>query len=315
MLLSNANVVSSPAARAGFFNMENALYMTFQPHPRLTLVYSRDAFNDGVLAQDEFGMISGFPLNGYLKAGRFRNPVRTSDGRPHRGDASGIPEPGRRPELPSVRRTLPRHGRRGRWRSRQLVRQGLVHQRRIERASAPSRSRRPSAVKLGYSKPWYQGGVSFYDDFEKNATQPFRRADRWGYYGLTHWRRLEVIGEIAAGTNHYALRDARGANANLMAGFGEVDYTLNRACNFRLRFDRLELNRDDRLVTRPNGSRVSVHDLNTWNRYAVEGELLPVPFGELRWTYRVIAPATNRSATGAVLRHERQGYLQFHFSY
>ena len=37
-------------------------------------MYRRDAFNDAVLAQDAFGMISGFPLDGYVKAGRFRSP-------------------------------------------------------------------------------------------------------------------------------------------------------------------------------------------------------------------------------------------------
>jgi hypothetical protein len=67
--------------RVGFFNMENAIYLTIQPHPKLTLVYSRDGFEAGSITQDAFGMIGGGPWNSYLKAGRFRTPfgLRTDD--------------------------------------------------------------------------------------------------------------------------------------------------------------------------------------------------------------------------------------------
>ena len=320
MLLSNANVVSAPAARAAFFSMENALYVTFQPHARLTIVYSRDAFNESVLAQDAFGMISGFPLNSYVKAGRFRSPfgLRMDD---HTvatrvgflnllGSPSFLPYDARFPDM-----GVEVGADHGSWFGRASLTNGAAN------VFGAQPFAQTTAAKLGYTTSHYQGGFSFYDDYEKNASVPFRRADRWSYYGLGHWRRLQFIGEVGGGTDRHAPRDPRGPHTNLMAAFGELDWTLNRACNFRLRYDRLETNRDGKMLVRPDGSTVSVHDLNSFNRYAIEGELLPVPFGELRWTCRVIAPVADRDQGnaqhpgGTELRHERQAYLQFHFSY
>src|SRR5207247_11214922 len=46
MLLANTSSKSDSLDRFGFFNMENAIHITFKPHERLTLVYSRDAFSE-----------------------------------------------------------------------------------------------------------------------------------------------------------------------------------------------------------------------------------------------------------------------------
>jgi hypothetical protein len=69
MALANSSTHEDSLDRAGFYNMENAFYLTFQPHAMLTLVYARDGFNEGSSTKDAFGMISGLPVNGYLKAG------------------------------------------------------------------------------------------------------------------------------------------------------------------------------------------------------------------------------------------------------
>src|SRR5258705_13926590 len=79
MLLTNSTVKSDSLDRIGFFNMESALHIVFQPHPRLTLVYTNDAFSatqSFTLARpgEAFGLIGGFPFDGYLRAGRFRVP-------------------------------------------------------------------------------------------------------------------------------------------------------------------------------------------------------------------------------------------------
>ena len=81
MLLADDTGQYENLDRVGFFNMENAIYLTIQPHPKLTLVYSRDGFEAGSITQDAFGMIGGGPWNSYLKAGRFRTPfgLRTDD--------------------------------------------------------------------------------------------------------------------------------------------------------------------------------------------------------------------------------------------
>jgi hypothetical protein len=315
MLLSNARAVQNPAERAGYFSMENALHVTFQPHPRLTLVYTRDAFNDAVLAQDAFGMISGFPLDGYVKAGRFRTPfglrmddhtVATRQGFLNLSSGPGfLPYDPRFPDM-----GIEVGGDRGIWFGRASFTNGASN------VFGSQPFAQTSTAKFGYNLPVWQGGFSFYDDYERSGAFPFRRATRWGYYGLTHWRELQFIGEVGAGTDRYANNDPfHDAAANVLAGFGELDWTPNRACNLRVRYDLLQMNRDGTPLQRPDGSEVSVRDLNTWNRYAVEGEFLPVPFAELRWVFRVIVPRADRDLDGLELKRERQGYLQFHFSY
>ena len=314
MLLSNAGEVGNPAERAGFFNMENALYVVFQPHPRLTLVYSRDAFNDQTLAQDEFGMISGFPLDGYLKAGRFRTPfglrmddhtVATREGFLNlEGGPSFLPYDPRFPDM-----GVELGGDRGPWFGRVAFTNGASN------VLGAQPFAQTETAKLGWNGSHYQGAFSFYDDYEKTGTFPFRRATRWGYYALTHWRQLQLVGEVGAGTDLQDFGTAKGSHTNVAAAFLEADWTPNRALNFRVRGDRLELDRDGTQVARPDGSLVSLSDLNTWDRWAIEGEVLPVPFAELRWAFREIVPASSRDASGLPQRNERQGFLQFHFSY
>lgn len=319
MLFSNARATQNPAERAGFFNMENALYITFQPHPRLTLVYSRDAFNDGVLAQDAFGMISGFPLDGYVKAGRFRTPfglrmddhtVATREGFLNQsGGPAFLPYDPRFPDM-----GVEIGGDKGNFFGRASFTNG------VSQVFGSQPFAQTATAKLGYNMHAWQGGLSIYDDYEKSGPYPFRRATRWGYYGLTHWRKLQFIGEVGAGTDRYAKNDLfhPGTHAaNLLAGFGEADWTPSKWCNLRVRWDRLELNRDATELTRTDGSntQVSVSDLNAWNRYALEGEFLPVPFAELRWGLRTIVPVADRDIDGLEVKSERQGFLQFHFSY
>ncbi len=314
MLLSNAHQTVNPAERAGFFNMENALYVTFQPHPQLTLVYSRDAFNDAVLAQDAFGVISGLPLDGYVKAGRFRTPfglrmddhtVATRVGYLNlTGGPSFLPYDSRFPDM-----GLEVGGDRSGWFGRAAFTNG---------ASQPFGSQpfaQTGTAKFGWNGHGVQVAGSFYDDYEKTGAFPFRRASRWGTYALAHAGPLQFIGEIGAGTDRYARHDSRGHAVNLAAAFGEVDWTPNRSVNVRLRADRLQLDRDETLVERPDGSRASRRALSTFDRYAIESEFLPVPFGEIRCVYRVIAPVAGTDAFGGEQKHERQGYVQFHFSY
>jgi hypothetical protein len=314
MLLSNARATRNEAERAGFFNMENALYVTFQPHPRLALVYSRDAFNDAELAQDAFGLISGLPFDGYLKAGRFRTPfglrmddhtVATREGFLNlAGGPAFLPYDPRFPDM-----GVELGGDRGPWFGRAAFTNG---QSNVLGAQPFAQT---ASAKLGLNTSRGQVAASIMDDYEKTGAYPFRRATRWGGYALTHWRALQLLGELDAGTDFEDFGAPRHAHTNLLAAFAEADWTPNRVLNFRVRADRLELNRDRTALARPDGSQVSVADLNTWDRWAIEGEYLPVPFAELRWAFRVIAPATGRDLGGASQLHERQGYLQFHFSY
>ena len=55
--------------------------------------------------------------------------------------------------------------------------------------------------------------------------------------------------------------------------------------------------------------------LNSYNRVALEGEWVPMPFSELRWVLRWIDPVAGFDAGGAEIPNEEQAYLQLHLSY
>ncbi len=307
VLLANTKTKSDSLERAAFYNMENALYVTFQPHSRLTLLYDRDAFDGSVLAQDAFGLISGFPWDAYIKAGRFRTPfglraddhtLATRNGfldfeSPPTGQVRFLPYDPRFPDM-----GVEVGAAKGPWFGRAAYTNGAAD------VFGSQPFAQSVTAKLGFNHPYYQGGVSFYDDYEKNGVGPFRRATRWGYYTLTHWRQIALIGEIAAGTDRDRIGES-GKN-NLLAGYIEADWMLSHVWNFRLRYDRLQTNRS---------SFTLVRDANTWDRYAVEGEILPVPFAEVRWVARVIVPKAEADLNGVPVKNEKQAYVQMHFSY
>lgn len=300
MLLENQHTDVDRPERLGFFNMENAIHFAFQPHSRLSLVYTLDAFGDGpaafVVNKEAFGMIGGLPGDGYLKAGRFRTPfgLRMDDHtvatRAGFGDlgTGGIflPYDPRYPDM-GVEIGMAHGG----WFGRAAFTNGASS---VFTSNANAEAK---TVKLGYNTTWYQGGVSLYDDFIKLGTTPTLRVTRWGYYTLTHHGPFALLGEIAAGTDEDKVTLGK---TNRRAGFVELDWSAHRQYNMRVRVDREELNRDPDPVIR---------DQNTFNRYAVEGEWVPVPFAELRWAYRYLDPEQ------AGVPDERQAYLQFHFSY
>ena len=71
MLITNTTNQTDSLDRFGFFEMENALHVAFQPHSRLTFLYSTPQGQSG---GDALGIIGGFPWGGYIKGGSFRVP-------------------------------------------------------------------------------------------------------------------------------------------------------------------------------------------------------------------------------------------------
>jgi hypothetical protein len=288
--------------------MENAIHLAFQPHRRLAFVYTLDALGTSGTAvmrnRDAFGIISGFPMNGYLKAGRFRTPFGL------RMDDHTVATRNGYLDFSSQERFLPYDPRNpdmgleygvedGPFFGRVAVTNGAAD------ALAAGGFAGAKTLKLGYNTPHYQGGVSFYDDFRKTGS-PLLRATRWGYYGLAHCGPLAALGEIDAGTDEQmpvSFGMASGPKTNLIAGFVEADYAPVRSWNVRVRWDHLDTDRSSDAVTR---------DAATHERIALEAEWVPVPFAELRWTLRRIDHKNN-----AVFGQpdETQSYLQFHFSY
>ncbi len=316
MLLTNAVVLKDSLDRFGFFNMESGLHLAFQPHARLTLVYTTDAFATGPRAnatsKEAFGIIGGLPLNGYLKAGRFRNPfgLRMDD---HTvasrvgfldfvSQKSFLPYD---PRLPDMGIEL------GADRSGLFGRASYTNGRANVLGAGPFAETK--TLKLGYNAPRYQSGLSLYDDYAKErpafSFPQQKRATRWGYYGMTHWRGLAALGEIAAGTDEAQPSVAgrvTGIKTNLTAGFGELNYALTRSVNLRARYDYLVTDRS---------SMRAVRDSATFTRFALEGEWVPVPFAELRWALRHIDYNIDQPMGLIKVDNENQAYLQFHFSY
>src|SRR5262249_32456449 len=165
------------------------------------------------------------------------------------------------------------------------------------------------AGKIAYVVPRYQLGVSGYDDWvPANGVNSRVRASRWGTYAMTNRGKVSLIGAVVSGTDKLAATRAGApyTNVNKLGWFVEGDYQASRAANFRLRYDRLE------------GARIgpdNVRDQNSYNRYALEGEVVPVPFCELRWTLRMIDPVADKDLGGVDRDTEKQAYIQAHFSY
>jgi hypothetical protein len=309
MALTNSTVEEDSLDRFGFYNMESSIHLAFQPHERLTLVYSRDGFQSGSTTKDVWGMISGLPYNGYFRAGRFRNPfgLRMDDHTVATRNGFLDFQPVFESYLPYDHRT-PDEGLEvgvapGNFYGRMSLTNGGVP---YGASAFGSQYAQAFAAKIGLNLPAYQNGFSFYDDFRDDQRASFadRRATRWAYYGTTHWQDFTLLGEIGAGTDYLGGTE----HVNLLAGFVEANYALNRWANVRFRFDYLDLDRSSAFT---DAGAVSLN-----RRYALEGEFLPVPFAEIRWTLRYIDPSESVALDGLTeIPDERQAYVQFHFSY
>ena len=316
MLLTNTQTKSDSLDRLGFFSMESAIHIAFQPHPRLTLVYTNDVFaavqNSTTPRQkDAYGMFTGLPWDGYVRAGRFRVPfglrmddhtVATRVGFLDFVGGTFLPYDPRQPDM-----GLEIGAERAGFFGRAAYTNGRAN---VIGADPHAETK---TLKLGHRAPWFEGAVSLYDDYAKNrpgAGQPINmRQTRWGFYGLSHWRELSLLGEVAAGTDQGA---AGGTGitpyvptdkTNLLAWWAELDYAVSRSLNLRTRYDYMVTDRS---------SDPAVRDAATFSRWALEGEWVPVPFAELRGTLRHIDYKENQ---GLGVDNENQAYLQFHFSY
>lgn len=310
MVLANTTVEQDSLDRLGFFNMESAIHIAFQPHPRLTLVYTNDAFSATPAAsaarpREAFGLIGGFPLDGYVRAGRFRIPfglrmddhtVATRVG--FLDFATGKTFLPYDPRLPDMGVEI------GAERSGVFGRTSYTNGRANVLGGGYAETK---TLKLGFRAPIGETAVSLYDDYAKRPAggQP-QRQTRWGLYGFTHWREVALLGEVAAGTDEAQPTGGlvTGVKTNLLAGWAELDYAPTRSTNLRTRYDYMVTDRS---------SDPSVRDDNTFSRWALEGEWVPVPFAELRGTLRHIDYKENQGLLG--VDNENQAYIQFHFSY
>jgi hypothetical protein len=297
MLIATTSAKDDSLDRAGFFQMESALHLSFQPHRLLSANLSVNAFEGAAEVSDAFAILSGGPGESYLKLGRFRNPfglrmddhtVATRNGfLDFTSGSGGFATPIYLPYDPRAAdqgleagaslRTL--------WARAAFTNGGSSPFFGSTRAQATS-------IKIGGLAGPYQGAVSFYDDFNSDpAAFNYRRATRWSYYGMLGFRPVTLLGEIGAGTDELPT----GVRRNSLAGFGEVDWTPAHPWNVRVRYDWGQSDRSS--------------DDSTHERWALETDWTPVPFAELRLVLRRILHEDD------ALDDESQAYVQGHFSY
>lgn len=294
--------------RFGFYSMETALHLAFQPHERLTLVYTNDGFNGFPrVTREAWGMI-GLGHSHYLRVGQFRVPfgLRMDDHTvasrngflEFQGGGSALPYDPRQ-----VDQGLEFGGADGSHYGRVAFTNGSSNVLGDTRPRAQAVS-----GKIGYSGPSFQDGFSGYDEWVPAVTSGDRtRASRWGYYALSHRGPWSLAGEVVAGTDRYGTGGGPpDTRINRLGWFAEADYQVNRAVNLRARYDRLEANR---------AATAAIREQFSYNRYAVEGEFVPVPFAEIRWTLRLIDPVAEKDLSNQTRDTEKQAYVQFHFSY
>jgi len=291
--------------RFGFYNMESAIHLAFQPHPRLTLVYTNDGLDNGPRVTREAWAMVNIGGDYYLRAGEFRVPFGL------RMDDHTVATRNGFLDFQGGDRVLPYDPRFGDEGLELGGTRGL-HYGRIaftNGVSSPigggSTHAQAVSAKIGYAGTSFQDGFSGYDEWNEATSFGSRtRASRWGWYGAAHRGQVSLIGEVVAGTDQYSAISIGPPvpefKANLLGWFVEADYQANRAVNVRGRYDRMETNRSSDPFTR---------DLNSYSRYAVEGDIVPIPFAELRWTLRLIDPDLEGED------NEKQAYLQLHFSY
>ena len=321
MLIANAATQDDSLDRFGFFNMEGAIHLAFQPHRRLALVHTRDGGSFGTIPRESFGWIGGFPFDGYIKVGAFRNPfgermddhtVASRNGyldfyllSPQIFPYSTFIRSSYLPYDPRATDTgVELGGGSGNFYGRLAYTNGATHPIFGTNTFAETK-----AIKVGYVSAWYRGALSFYDQFQKEGLS-LVRSTRWAYSGSLSREAFVLLGEIGAGTDEWA----DGSRINNLAGFAELNWHPTRALNFRGRFDYMNLDRDDTSIP---GSVVPLTrtELNTHSRYSLEGEVLPVPFAELRWTLRWIDHRADQDPLGLDIEDEKQAYVQMHFSY
>ena len=108
------------------------------------------------------------------------------------------------------------------------------------------------------------GGVSGFHQYNENLGI---QQNRWAGFASTTWQKVTLLGEYGGGTQR-----AFGAKTNLWAAFAELDYRLMRGINLRGKFDYLDPDKDI------SGDQ--------YKRWLVETDLMPVPFTEVKLSYR-----------------------------
>lgn len=246
-------------ATSTFFPMQGQVNLAVMPHEHLTLVASHGIVVDqpdpstNYIAREIYGMFDGLPGDLYARVGRFRVPfgLRQDDHRSFVRTPDFLPYDSQKPDAGLEV---------GRIGTRVFTQFSLTD------GSAPFGERAQTvAGKVGRATKSYQAALSGFHRYSDVAN---RRWDRWALYASTTHGRVTVIGEGALGTD----KDSLGSRTNTEAMFAEVNYRAQQGINLRAKVDMLDVDR---------GGPIDP----TW-RYVGEADINPVPFAEVKLSYR-----------------------------
>jgi hypothetical protein len=243
---------------SSFFPMQGQLNVALTPHDYVTVVMSRGISTDSdqYQARELYGLIHGLPYDLYAKIGRFRLPfgLRQDDHTSYIRSTYFLPYNSQEDDAG--------------------VEIGLAGSRYFGQVSFTNGSGTLSAEraqtlagKLGVGGKLLAGGISGFHQYQEqfNITE-----DRWGAYLTSSWQRVTFIGEVGAGTTDAPV--LFGGTDNLRAMFAELDFRLLRGLNLRGKIDYAD------------PIRGASGDL--FRRWLVEVDLAPVPFTEVKLSYR-----------------------------
>jgi len=238
-----------------FFPMQGQLNIAVTPHDYLTVVMSRGITTDSnnFEARELYGLIHDLPHDLYAKLGRFRLPfgLRQDDHTSYVRSIDFLPYNSQADDAGiEVGGAGPTY----------------FGQLSFTNGSGTISGERAQtlAAKIGTGRKPISAGLS---GFHQYVEASGARHNRWALYAMSTWQKLTFIGEYDGGTTV-----GFGGTRNLWAAFAELDYRLARGINVRGKFDYLEPNKD------------ASEDL--FRRWLVEADFVPVPFAELKLSYR-----------------------------
>ena len=259
-------------APSTFFPMQGNLRVAISPHDQLTIVGSQGivvdvpGFPAPYVAREIYGLIQGLPKNIYIQAGRFRLPfgLRQED---HTSFLRGF--------------TFLLYDSQSEDAGIEVgsVGPNWFGQFSFTNGGPPfAENAQTVAGKLGRASKTFQAAVSGYHRF----SEPFGvTVNRWSVYGSATRGPVTLLGEYGGGTTKSGL-----GTVNTDAFFGEVDYRVSRGVNLRGKYDWLEPDKE-------SGDNVS--------RIVGEVDWAPMPFTEIKLSYRAYNDATNYDEYVAML--------------
>ena len=259
-------------APSTFFPMQGNLRVAISPHDQLTIVGSQGivvdvpGFPAPYVAREIYGLIQGLPHNLFIQAGRFRLPfgLRQDDHTSYLRSSSFLLYDSQSEDAGVEIGSVGPN-----W----------FGQFSFTNGGPPfAENAQTVAGKVGRTSRMFQVAVSAYHRY----SEPFGvTVDRWSGYASATRGPVTVLGEYGGGTTK-----GLGGAINTEAFFGEIDYRLSRGVNLRGKYDWME-------VDESSGSDV--------DRIVGEVDWTPMPFMELKLSYRAYNDATDYSEYIAML--------------